>query len=150
VPGLYGYVSATKWVVDLEVTRFDRAEGYWTPRGWSPMGPIKTESRIDVPSDGDSVRAGTVAVAGVAWAVHRGIDLVEVRVDDGPWTPARLAVEPSIDTWRQWVYEWPATPGKHRLQVRATDGAGDVQTEADAPPPPDGATGWHTIEVTVH
>src|SRR5262249_42464850 len=83
VPGLYGYVSATKWVVDLEVTRFDRAEGYWTPRGWSAMGPIKTESRIDVPNPGDDVRAGTVAVAGVAWAVHRGVKAVEVRIDNG-------------------------------------------------------------------
>jgi DMSO/TMAO reductase YedYZ molybdopterin-dependent catalytic subunit len=150
VPGLYGYVSATKWVVDLEVTRFDRAEGYWTPRGWSALGPIKTESRIDVPEDGDSIRGGTVAVAGVAWAVHRGVDKVEVRIDDGPWLEARLAVEPSIDTWRQWVYEWPAAPGKHRLQGRATDGTGQVQTQVHAPPPPDGATGWHTIEVTVH
>jgi DMSO/TMAO reductase YedYZ molybdopterin-dependent catalytic subunit len=150
VPGLYGYVSATKWVVDLEVTRFDRAEGYWTPRGWSAMGPIKTESRIDVPDDGAGLKPGTVAVAGVAWAVHRGVSKVEVRVDDGPWVEARLAVEPSIDTWRQWVYEWPATSGKHRLQVRATDGTGQVQTEVQAPPPPDGATGWHTIEVTVH
>jgi sulfite oxidase len=150
VPGLYGYVSATKWVVDLEVTRFDRAEGYWTPRGWSAMGPIKTESRIDVPGDGAGLKPGTVAVAGVAWAVHRGVSTVEVRVDDGPWAQARLAVEPSIDTWRQWVYEWPATTGKHRLQVRATDGTGQVQTEVKAPPPPDGASGWHTIEVTVH
>jgi DMSO/TMAO reductase YedYZ molybdopterin-dependent catalytic subunit len=149
VPGLYGYVSATKWVVDLEVTRFDRAEGYWTPRGWSPMGPIKTESRIDVPRDGSRVSAGTVAVAGVAWAVHRGIEKVEVRVDDGDWVTARLADEPSIDTWRQWVYEWPATRGKHRLQVQATDGNDDLQIQAQAPPPPDGATGWHTIDVTV-
>jgi DMSO/TMAO reductase YedYZ molybdopterin-dependent catalytic subunit len=149
VPGLYGYVSATKWVVDLEVTRFDRAEGYWTPRGWSPMGPIKTESRIDVPNDGAHVRAGTVAVAGVAWAVHRGIEKVEVRVDNGDWVAARLAVEPSIDTWRQWVFEWAATPGKHRLQVRAEDGNDDLQIEFEAPPAPDGATGWHTIEVTV-
>jgi DMSO/TMAO reductase YedYZ molybdopterin-dependent catalytic subunit len=149
VPGLYGYVSATKWVVDLEVTRFDRAEGYWTPRGWSPMGPIKTESRIDVPNDGSHVRAGTVAVAGVAWAVHRGIEKVEVRVDNGEWMAARLADEPSIDTWRQWVYEWAATPGKHRLQVRAQDGNDDLQIQFEAPPAPDGATGWHTIDVTV-
>jgi DMSO/TMAO reductase YedYZ molybdopterin-dependent catalytic subunit len=150
VPGLYGYVSATKWVVDLEVTRFDRAQGYWTPRGWSPMGPIKTESRIDVPDPGAELRAGTVPVAGVAWAIHRGVDKVEVRVDDGEWQPARLAVEPTVDTWRQWVYAWPATPGTHRLQVRATDGDGELQTSAVAPPPPDGATGYHTIEVTVH
>ncbi len=104
------------------------------------MGPIKTESRIDVPNDGSHVRAGTVAVAGVAWAVHRGIEKVEVRVDNGDWVAARLADEPSIDTWRQWVYEWAATPGKHRLQVRAEDGNDDLQIEFEAPPAPDGAT----------
>ena len=150
VPGLYGYVSATKWVVDLEVTRFDRAQGYWTPRGWSAMGPIKTESRIDVPNPGANLRVGPTVVAGVAWAVHRGIDKVEVRVDEGEWGTARLAADASSDTWRQWVYEWQATPGRHRLQVRATDGDGAVQTSVVAPPPPSGATGWHTIEVTVH
>jgi DMSO/TMAO reductase YedYZ molybdopterin-dependent catalytic subunit len=149
VPGLYGYVSATKWVVDLEVTRFDRAEGYWTPRGWSPMGPIKTESRIDVPHDGSGVRAGPVAVAGVAWAIHRGVEKVEVRVDHGNWAVARLADEPTVDTWRQWVYEWAATPGRHQLQVRATDGNDDLQIEFRAPPPPNGASGWHTIDVMV-
>jgi DMSO/TMAO reductase YedYZ molybdopterin-dependent catalytic subunit len=149
VPGLYGYVSATKWVVDLEVTRFDRAAAYWTTRGWSDHGPVKTESRIDVPSDGAQVPAGRVAVAGVAWAQHRGIDGVEVRVDGGRWEPARLGAVPSVDTWRQWVYAWDATPGRHRLQVRAVDGTGTVQTGQDAPPVPDGATGWHTVEVDV-
>jgi hypothetical protein len=113
------------------------------------MGPIKTESRIDVPHDGSGVKAGTVAVAGVAWAIHRGVEKVEVRVDDGDWAVARLADEPTVDTWRQWVYEWAATPGKHRLQVRATDGNDDLQIEFKAPPPPDGASGWHTIDVTV-
>jgi DMSO/TMAO reductase YedYZ molybdopterin-dependent catalytic subunit len=150
VPGLYGYVSATKWVVDLEVTRFDRATGYWTTRGWSDHGPVKTESRIDVPGDGSRVRAGRVAVAGVAWAQHRGIRAVEVRVDDGSWQPARLAEVPSADTWRQWVLPWDATPGTHRLQVRATDETGAVQTGEQAPPEPNGATGWHTIQVNVH
>jgi hypothetical protein len=149
VPGLYGYVSATKWVVDLEVTRFDQAQGYWTPRGWSAMGPIKTESRFDVPHDGSHVKAGTVAVAGVAWAVHRGIQKVEVQVDDGPWATARLAADASVDTWRQWVYEWPATPGQHHLQVRATDGTGVVQTSVGAPPPPNGASGYDEIRVSV-
>jgi DMSO/TMAO reductase YedYZ molybdopterin-dependent catalytic subunit len=149
VPGLYGYVSATKWVIDLEVTRFDQAEGYWTPRGWSAMGPIKTESRIDVPGDGSHVTSGPVAVAGVAWAVHRGVSKVEVRVDDGGWVAARLADDVSIDTWRQWVYAWPATSGRHRLQVRATDGTGAVQTSVNAPPPPNGASGYDTIHVTV-
>ena len=149
VPGLYGYVSATKWVVDLEVTRFDRAQGYWTPRGWSALGPVKTESRFDVPQDVDRVKAGTVVLAGIAWAQHRGITAVEVRVGDGDWQAATLGAEDSVDTWRQWYYRWSATPGKYELQVRATDGDGAVQTEYQAPPAPDGATGYHTISVTV-
>jgi DMSO/TMAO reductase YedYZ molybdopterin-dependent catalytic subunit len=149
VPGLYGYVSATKWVTDLEVTRFDRAQAYWTPRGWSARGPVKTESRIDVPRQGEEVRAGRVAVAGIAWAQHVGIDRVEVRVDGGAWRPARLAAEASTDTWRQWVLEWDAAPGRHTLQVRATDRRGVPQTDQEAPPAPDGATGWHTREVVV-
>ncbi len=149
VPGLYGYVSATKWLVDLEVTRFDQFRAYWTDRGWSAQAPIKTASRIEVPRRGATVAAGQVAVAGVAWAQHRGISRVEVRADDGPWERARLAVEPTNDSWRQWVWTWQATPGKHRLQVRATDTTGETQTSQPAPPAPDGATGWHTIEVDV-
>ena len=149
VPGLYGYVSATKWVVDLEVTRFDRAQGYWTPRGWSALGPIKTESRIDVPRSGASVKAGRVAVAGVAWAPHRGIRSVEIKVDEGPWQRADVVAGGSVDTWRQWVWAWDARPGDHTLQVRAADGTGEVQTPDEAPPAPDGATGWHTVDVTV-
>jgi DMSO/TMAO reductase YedYZ molybdopterin-dependent catalytic subunit len=149
VPGLYGYVSATKWVVDLEVTRFDRAEGYWTPRGWSVRGPIKTESRIDVPRLGDTLHAGAVTVAGVAWAQHRGIRSVEVRVDDGPWQTATLGAGGNDDTWRQWVWRWDATRGAHTLQVRATDDTGAVQTAVEAPPAPDGASGWHTRYLTV-
>jgi hypothetical protein len=142
-------VSATKWVTDLEVTRFDGAQAYWTAHGWSPRGPIKTESRIDVPRAGSSVKAGRVAVAGVAWAQHVGIDRVEVKVDGGPWQAARLAAEASIDTWRQWVYPWDATPGRHTLQVRATDRTGRTQTSDRADVIPDGATGWHTIDVQV-
>jgi DMSO/TMAO reductase YedYZ molybdopterin-dependent catalytic subunit len=149
VPGLYGYVSATKWVVDLEVTRFDQAEGYWTPRGWSARGPVKTQSRIDVPRQGRTVPAGRVVVAGVAWAQHRGVERVEVRVDDGPWAAATLAGGGTVDTWRQWTYAWDADPGDHTLQVRATDGRGQVQTSEQAPPAPDGASGWHTVQVTV-
>ena len=149
VPGLYGYVSATKWVVDLKVTRFADDQGYWTPRGWSPRGPVKTESRIDVPRSGDHVKAGRVAVAGVAWAQHRGIEAVEVRIDNGPWQKARLAAEPTIDSWRQWVLEWDAPRGNHTITVRATDADGAVQTQREAPPEPDGATGWHSITVTV-
>ncbi|WP_053205289.1 molybdopterin-dependent oxidoreductase [Jiangella muralis] len=149
VPGLYGYVSATKWVVELEVTRFADFEAYWTTRGWAEKGPVKVASRIDVPSSRAHVDAGTVAVAGVAWAQHRGIAAVQVRVGDGDWNDARLAAVPSTDTWRQWVWEWDAQPGKHRLQVRATTADGEVQTSEQAPPAPDGASGWHTIDVTV-
>jgi len=149
VPGLYGYVSATKWLTDLKVTTFAQDEGYWTPRGWSKRGPVKTESRIDVPRAGDRVSAGRVAVAGIAWAQHRGITAVEVQVDDGAWQPARLADEPSIDSWRQWVLPWQATKGSHTITVRATDTEGVTQTQSPAPPAPDGATGWHTITVNV-
>jgi DMSO/TMAO reductase YedYZ molybdopterin-dependent catalytic subunit len=149
VPGLYGYVSATKWVTDLKVTTFAADEGYWTPRGWSALGPVKTQSRIDVPRSGSRVTAGKVAVAGIAWAQHRGIRAVEVRVDGGKWQPARLAEEPTIDAWRQWVLEWQAVKGNHTISVRATDADGVVQTGAQVPPAPDGATGWHTITVNV-
>ena len=149
VPGLYGFVSATKWVTDIEITRFDRATAYWTPRGWSAKAPVKTQSRIDVPRSGADVKPGRVAVAGIAWAQHRGIAKVEVRVDDGPWQEARLGSVPSTDTWRQWVYEWDAPAGRHTLAVRATDATGAVQTQEEAPPAPDGATGWHTVEVFV-
>ncbi|MGH8825801.1 MAG: molybdopterin-dependent oxidoreductase [Jiangellaceae bacterium] len=149
VPGLYGYVSATKWVVDVEVTRFADFKAYWSTRGWSERGPIKTASRIEVPRSGAGVSAGRVAVAGVAWAQHRGIQSVEVRVDNGQWQRARLAEVPSADTWRQWVWEWDAEPGDHDLQVRATSADGDLQTEEEAPPAPDGATGWHQVTVTV-
>jgi DMSO/TMAO reductase YedYZ molybdopterin-dependent catalytic subunit len=150
VPGLYGYVSATKWVVDLELTTFADATAYWVSRGWAAQAPVKTMTRIDVPASGSQLAAGPVAVAGVAWAQHRGIDAVEVRVDDGPWQPARLAAVPGIDTWRQWVYRWDAAPGRHTLWARAVDGTGDVQTGQQSPPEPDGATGWPSSAVTVH
>ncbi|MGH3453231.1 MAG: molybdopterin-dependent oxidoreductase, partial [Nocardioidaceae bacterium] len=149
VPGLYGFVSATKWVVEWEVTRFDRFSAYWTDRGWSEQAPVKTQSRIDTPRSGADLDAGTVTIGGVAWAQHRGIERVEVRVDDGEWLPARLAADPSIDTWVQWVVEWEAEPGDHVLAVRATDSTGETQTEAEADVVPDGATGWHTIDVSV-
>jgi DMSO/TMAO reductase YedYZ molybdopterin-dependent catalytic subunit len=149
VPGLYGYVSATKWVVELKVTTFAKDQGYWTPRGWSAFGPVKTASRIDVPRSGEQVAAGTVAVAGVAWAQHRGIQGVEVRIDEEPWQPARLAEAISSDTWVQWVYEWDATPGAHVVAVRATDAEGDTQSSNRVPPAPDGSEGWHTITVNV-
>jgi DMSO/TMAO reductase YedYZ molybdopterin-dependent catalytic subunit len=149
VPGLYGYVSATKWLEQIELTTWDAEEGYWVPRGWSRDGPIKTHSRIDVPRRGDDVSAGPTAVAGVAWAQHRGIAKVEVRVDDGPWQEARLGDDVTDDAWRQWVYEWDATPGDHKLQVRATDRTGETQTDEVAPPAPNGATGYHTRRVSV-
>ena len=149
VPGLYGFVSATKWVVDLELTRFDKAEGYWTPLGWSAKAPIKTASRIDVPRNGSRLDAGSVTIGGVAWAQHRGIKAVEVRVDDGPWQPAQLGAAYSDDTWRLWTFQWQATPGSHRITARATDNTGAVQTEQQAPPAPDGASGWPTISVDV-
>ncbi|CAN5126136.1 molybdopterin-dependent oxidoreductase [soil metagenome] len=149
VPGLYGYVSATKWVTELKVTTFAADQGYWTPRGWSALGPVKTASRIDVPQSGTSVTAGRIAVAGVAWAQHRGIEGVEVRVDEGPWHPATLAEPISADTWRQWVYEWDATPGSHTVAVRATGAVGDTQRENRVPPAPNGSEGYHTITVRV-
>jgi DMSO/TMAO reductase YedYZ molybdopterin-dependent catalytic subunit len=149
VPGLYGFVSATKWVVDLELTRFDRAEAYWTKLGWSAQAPIKTQSRIDVPRQGQRISAGPVTVGGVAWAQHRGIRTVEVRIDDGPWQPATLGAAYSNDTWRLWTFDWQATPGAHRVTARATDNTGAVQTEEQSPPAPDGATGWPSITVDV-
>ncbi|MGH3241406.1 MAG: molybdopterin-dependent oxidoreductase [Spirillospora sp.] len=149
VPGLYGYVSATKWLVDLKVTRFATDQAYWTERGYTERAPVKTFSRIDVPKPLARLRSGPVAVAGTAWAQHRGIDAVEWQVDDGPWRPARLAPVPGIDTWRQWVAEWDALPGSHTLRVRATDKTGTTQPEHRSPPFPDGATGWHSVVVTV-
>jgi len=149
VPGLYGYVSATKWVTDIEVTTFASASAYWAQRGWSQQAPIKTESRIDVPAGGASLAPGRTPVAGVAWAQHEGIAAVEVRVDRGPWRQARLAAVPDIDTWRQWVWEWDATPGTHLIEARATDRTGYTQTAAVAPPEPNGATGYPSVTVTV-
>ena len=148
VPGLFGYVSATKWVTELEVTRFADAEGYWTPRGWSERGPVKLESRIDTPRAGSTVQAGSeVAIAGVAWQPHTGVKGVQVRVGDGSWQDATLADSVSADTWRQWVYRWTPTKGSHRIQVRAVSADGEVQTSVERPPAPNGASGWHTVEV---
>ena len=147
VAGLYGYVSATKWLEQIEITRFDAYTPYWVERGWSTYGPIKVGSRIDTPHG--KVARGTVPVAGVAWAQHRGIARVEVRVDDGPWHDATLAAVDTIDTWRQWRWEWPATKGSHRLRVRATTLDGEVQTADEVDPFPDGATGLHTVGVKV-
>ncbi|WIE65702.1 molybdopterin-dependent oxidoreductase [Curtobacterium sp. MCLR17_036] len=149
VPGLYGYVSATKWVTELEVTRFADAQGYWTPRGWSERGPVKLESRIDTPRAGATVTAGKpVAIAGVAWQPHTGVKGVQVRVDGGDWQQATLADSASADTWRQWVLRWTPDSGSHRIEVRATSADGEVQTSVERPPAPNGATGWHSVEVS--
>jgi DMSO/TMAO reductase YedYZ molybdopterin-dependent catalytic subunit len=149
VPGLYGFVSATKWVVDLEVTRFADSKAYWTQRGWSERGPIKTMARVDVPKSFAKVPAGKVAVGGTAWAQTRGITKVEIQIDNAGWVEADLSTEASLVTWRQWSYEWDAAPGPHYIKVRATDGSGDVQTDQRADPVPDGASGWQSIMVTV-
>jgi DMSO/TMAO reductase YedYZ molybdopterin-dependent catalytic subunit len=148
VPGLYGYVSATKWVTSLRVTTYATEQAYWTPLGWSPKGPIKLASRIDVPRKA-TVDSGTVLVAGVAWAQHTGISAVEVQVDQGAWQPAQLAETTGPDTWGQWKYNWQATSGTHTLTVRATDANGELQTAEVAPPAPNGATGYHSIKVKV-
>jgi len=149
VPGLYGYVSATKWVTKLDVTTFASQQAYWTQRGYARQAPILTESRIDVPQPLAQVKPGRVAVAGVAWAPHRGISRVEVNVDGGPWHAAKLAAAIGTDTWRQWMWAWDAPSGLHTLQVRATDGTGAVQTSARAGVFPSGATGWDSVVVTV-
>jgi DMSO/TMAO reductase YedYZ molybdopterin-dependent catalytic subunit len=148
VPGLYGYVSATKWLVDLEVTRFDRFTAYWTERGWSARGPVKTESRIDVPRDGDGVPAGRLRVGGSAWAQHTGIAKVEYRLDGQPWQRAALGGVPNRDTWVQWAGDVDLAPGDHTLTVRATDRSGYTQTPVRHDVVPDGATGWHTVGFT--
>ena len=149
VPGLYGYVSATKWVTDINVTTFAGNYAYWAQRGWSQQAPIKTECRIDVPNGTNQLRAGQTAIAGVAWAQHKGIDAVHVRVDQGPWNQATLAAVPGIDSWRQWVWEWEATGGNHVIEARATDATGYTQTSLAAPPEPNGASGYPLVTVAV-
>jgi DMSO/TMAO reductase YedYZ molybdopterin-dependent catalytic subunit len=149
VPGLFGYVSATKWVTDLELTTFASQRSYWVQRGYTAGVPIKTMSRIDVPRPFQQVRAGRTPVAGVAWAPHRGVERVQVQADGGSWHDARLAAADGIDTWRQWVWYWDATPGLHQLQVRATDGTGATQPAARTGVFPSGATGWYSAAVTV-
>jgi DMSO/TMAO reductase YedYZ molybdopterin-dependent catalytic subunit len=149
VPGLYGYVSACKWITDIEVTTYASNVAYWAQRGWDQQAPIKTESRIDVPNGSSQLKPGLTPVAGVAWAQHKGIAAVEVRVDNGPWHEARLATVPDIDCWRQWVWDWSATPGNHLLEARATDATGYTQTSLQEPPPPNGASGYPSVAVNV-
>ncbi len=148
VPGLYGYVSATKWLTNINLTTLEAFDGYWIPLGWAKEGPILLQSRIDVPGGG-SVPRGQVAVAGVAWAPTRGVSAVEVQVDDGPWQAAGLGPAISDETWVQWIFRWDAMPGSHRLRVRATDGDGNLQEERITEPAPDGARGYHGIQVSV-
>jgi DMSO/TMAO reductase YedYZ molybdopterin-dependent catalytic subunit len=149
VPGLFGYVSATKWLSEIELTTLDGFDAYWVPLGWAKQAPILTQSRIDVPTAGARIGAGTVAVAGVAWAPDRGVSAVEVQVDEEGWEPAELSSPISDATWVQFVRRWDATPGDHILRVRATDGDGEVQTDMRTRPAPDGARGHHTVRVTV-
>ncbi|CAN3700167.1 Protein-methionine-sulfoxide reductase catalytic subunit MsrP [Microbacterium sp. MM2322] len=149
VPGLYGYVSATKWVTELEVTRYADDEGYWTSRGWSARGPVKLASRIDVPRAGARVPVGDTVIAGVAWQTHVGVAGVEVQIDDGAWQPATLATAISSDTWVQWSLPWNATGGDHTVRCRAISADGQTQTPNVAAPAPDGATGWDELTVSV-
>ena len=149
IPGLYGYISATKWLTEIELTNWN-FDAYWVQRTWSKEGPIKTQSRIDTIRDGDNLSSGKNPIGGIAWAPHRGIEKVEVSTDGGEtWNTARLATQLAEDAWRQYVYDWEARPGDYTIQVRATDGTGETQTATEAPPHPSGATGYHTIDVTV-
>jgi DMSO/TMAO reductase YedYZ molybdopterin-dependent catalytic subunit len=149
VPGLYGYVSATKWLTELELTRFDTFDQYWVRRGWVDDAPIKLQSRIDTPRGLANIAAGPTAIAGVAWAQTRGIERVEVRIDDTEWVTATLADELNDTTWRQWSYAWDAAPGRHTITVRATERGGLIQTDERSEPFPSGATGRHQIVVLV-
>jgi len=149
VPGLYGYVSATKWLSEIELTTLEAFDAYWVPLGWAKEAPILTQSRIDVPKHDAPLAAGHVTVAGVAWAPDRGVSKVELKIDDGPWAEATLSAAISRATWVQWRFEWNASAGSHRIEVRATDGAGTVQTDQITPPAPDGARGHHRIDVHV-
>ena len=149
VPGLYGYVSATKWLKQIELTRFDRFDQYWVKRGWVDQAPIKLQSRIETPRSLSSLDAGVVAIAGTAWAQTRGVERVEVKIDDGAWSEATLAAELNDVTWRQWSYSWSATSGRHTIAVRATEKNGPIQTAERSEPFPSGATGQHQIVVLV-
>jgi len=148
VPGLYGYVSATKWLTEIELTTLEAFDGYWVPLGWSKLGPILTQSRIDVPRGG-SIKTGPTTIAGVAWAPDRGVSRVEVSIDKGDWQLCTLSQAISKATWVQWQLPWIAPAGQHSIEVRATDGTGEVQTDQLSPPAPDGARGHHTVSVQV-
>ncbi|MXZ54252.1 MAG: molybdopterin-dependent oxidoreductase [Acidimicrobiaceae bacterium] len=150
VAGLYGYVSAVKWIDEIHLTTWDGFDGYWVPRGWSKEGPMKTQSRIDVPDAGRGLVAGqTTPIAGIAWAPTRGIERVEVNIDNEGWLPCQLGEALGDESWVQWHREWTPTEGRHRIQVRATDGDGITQSGEPVDPAPNGAEGWHTVTVTV-
>ena len=149
VAGIYGYVSAVKWVTEIELTRWDDFDGYWIDKGWSKLGPMKTMSRIDVPRQASSVEAGATVLAGVAWSPPRGIHAVEVSVDDGPWWPCDLAVPGNDENWVQWRTTWNATEGRHKIKVRAVDGEEQIQPIGPKSVAPDGAEGWHQVTVSV-
>jgi DMSO/TMAO reductase YedYZ molybdopterin-dependent catalytic subunit len=149
VPGLYGFVGATKWLNRLTLTTYDAATAYWTDRGWATDAPIKLSSRIDTPRPLATLAPGRVAVGGVAWAQHHGVAKVEVRIDGGPWQEARLGPSAGIDYWRQWHFPWDAQAGRHELAVRCTDRDGNVQTAERATPFPDGSSGIQEIVVMV-
>jgi DMSO/TMAO reductase YedYZ molybdopterin-dependent catalytic subunit len=149
VPGLFGYVSATKWLTEIELTTWDAFDAYWTTRGWSREGPVKTMARIDRPRRDRGWSSGPLEIAGVAWAIHRGVSSVQVRIDEGEWLSAELAGVPSVDTWRQWRLSWDALPGEHLIEARAIDGNGVVQPSQRRSVAPDGAQGYHRVRVTV-
>jgi DMSO/TMAO reductase YedYZ molybdopterin-dependent catalytic subunit len=150
VAGLYGYVSATKWISEIELTTWDGFDAYWIPRGWAKEAPIKTQSRIDTPAEDADIAVGDQVVAGVAWAPNRGISRVEVQLGEGqPWVAAELSEPLSENAWVQWRADWDAPEGRHVLRCRATDGDGNTQIEEVNPPAPDGATGWHSRTVVV-
>ncbi|WP_082557226.1 molybdopterin-dependent oxidoreductase [Modestobacter sp. Leaf380] len=147
IPGLYGYVSACKWMTEIQATTYDAVDAYWTERDWATDAPIKVFSRIDTPAALRNVPAGPTPVAGVAWAQGRGIAKVEVKVDDADYVEAQLSPEVNADLWRQWVLPLDLAPGQHQFTVRATDTEGTTQTEERVAPFPDGATGLHSIRM---
>jgi hypothetical protein len=147
VSGLYGYVSATKWLKEIELTTFEDFDGFWIPRGWSKLGPVKTQSRIDTPRANATIDVGEVAIGGVAWAPNKGVVKVEVQLDDEPWVEADLGESLGVNAWRQWSTTATVGSGDHRIRVRATDGTGETQTDVVTAVDPDGASGWHTINI---
>ena len=150
IPGLYGFISATKWITRMTLTTYAEQEAYWTPRGWATQAPIKLASRIDVPRDGEELDAGDVVVGGIAWAHDDGgVGRVQVRIDDRPWRDATLGPSGGPAYWRQWFVRWDAPKGEHRIRVRVVGVNGDVQTSRRAEPAPDGASGHHEVTVSV-